>query len=184
MLSKKYSFVKYLHSDERLGRGRALNMSFKQSRGDILVYMDVDLATTITYLQELVGYIRQGYEMATGSRMLKESKATRSFSRKTASGFFNFLVRFLLGSKVKDHQCGFKAFRRATLLQILDEVKAKHWFWDTEIIVRYQLRGYAVEEFPVEWKESTRTKVKLIKDSYTMGTQILRLWWNLKIKKS
>ncbi len=176
-LSKKYDFVVHLHSDERLGRGRALSRAFAVSRGEILGYIDVDLATNMKHLKELIQYIREGYDVATGSRMLPNSNVRRPFKRKIASKAFNFLTRKLLGSTLYDHQCGFKSFRRASLFAILHEVKDTHWFWDTEVLVRAQHAGFKVKEFPVEWEQGSVTKVKLIKDVIVMGSQILRLWY-------
>jgi hypothetical protein len=98
-----------------------------------------------------------------------------------ASTIYNFMVRAVLGSKVKDHQCGFKAFRRDPLIQLVDEVGAGHWFWDTEIIVRAYLRRYKVKEIPVSWTGGHETKVRLLQDSLNMGWQIFSLWWQLKI---
>jgi len=182
-LSREHPFVRHLHSDRRLGRGRALKNAFKKSRGKILVYMDVDLATDLRYLKPLVNFIREGYDFATGSRMLPGSKVKRSLSRLIASKGYNFMVRALLGSKVKDHQCGFKSFKRESLLKILDEVAANHWFWDTEILVRASRRGFKIKEFPIEWRGASKTKVNLFKDSAAMGIQVLKLWWKLKAPK-
>ena len=178
-LAKKYDFVIYLHSDERQGRGRALNRAFKASHGEILGYIDVDLATDMKHLKELVQSIRDGYDFATGSRMLPESNVKRSLKRGFASKGFNFLTRLFLGSKLYDHQCGFKAFKRGSLFKVMDTVKDTHWFWDTELFVRAQRSGFKVREFPVEWMHGGSTKVNLIKDVFGMGSQILRLWYEL-----
>ena len=44
--------------------------------------MDLDLATDLKYLQPLIEAISvEGYDFATGSRMMPESKASRTFSR-------------------------------------------------------------------------------------------------------
>jgi len=168
-LSRKFPQVKHLHSDKRLGRGLALKRAFENSKGEILVFMDVDLATDIRHLETLVNSIREGYDVAIGSRMLPESRVERTLSRKIASKMYNFTVRFLLGSKISDHQCGFKAFSRTIFLPILEETKATHWFWDTEILVRASRKGYRIEEIPVEWKGGKDTKVHLLKDSLAMG---------------
>ena len=74
--------------------------------------------------------------------MMAESKAERTFSRSISSKTYNFLVRHMLGSKLRDHQCGFKAFKREPLMSLLDKVEATHWFWDTEIMVRAHRQGY------------------------------------------
>ncbi|MDD5615816.1 MAG: glycosyltransferase family 2 protein [Candidatus Methanoperedens sp.] len=178
-LAKKHDYVVHLHSIERQGRGRALNRAFKASKGDILGYIDVDLATDMKHLKEMIQYIRDGYDFATGSRMLPESNVKRPLKRGFASKGFNFLTRFMLGSKLYDHQCGFKAFRRASLFKLLDDVKDTHWFWDTELYVRAQRAGFRVMEFPVEWKHGGTTKVNLVKDVFGMGSQIFRLWYEL-----
>jgi glycosyltransferase AglD len=183
-LAQQNPKVRHIHREKRLGRGTALNNAFKHSSGEVLVYMDLDLATDLKYLKPLVEAITvEGYDFSTGSRMLRESKAERTASRSISSKTYNFLVRHMLGSKLHDHQCGFKAFKREPLMQIIDKVEATHWFWDTEIMVRAQRTGYKVKEIAVEWKSGKNTKVNLFKDSWSMFRQIMRLWWNLKIKK-
>ncbi|HTY75664.1 MAG TPA: dolichyl-phosphate beta-glucosyltransferase [Candidatus Nanoarchaeia archaeon] len=180
-LSQKLPYVRHIHGEQRLGRGTALNNAFRQSQGEVLVYMDLDLATDLKYLRPLVEAITtEGYDFATGSRMLPESKVERSLRRTISSKSFNFLVRHMLGSKLHDHQCGFKAFKRKPTLQLIGEVDARHWFWDTEILVRAQRKGYTVKEIPVEWKSGRATKVNLFKDSYNMGKQVFQLWWKLR----
>jgi glycosyltransferase involved in cell wall biosynthesis len=183
-LAQKIPGVRHIHREKRLGRGTALNNAFKQSSGEVLVYMDLDLATDLNYLKPLVKAISvEGYDFSTGSRMLAESKAERTMSRGISSKTYNFLVRHLLGSKLRDHQCGFKAFKREPLMELLDEVEAAHWFWDTEIMVRAYRHGFRIKEIAVEWKSGKDTKVNLFKDSWNMFWQIMGLWWNLKIKK-
>ena len=167
----------HLHSEKRQGRGRALNRAFKASSGEILGYIDVDLATDMNHLKELIQSIRDGYDFATGSRMLPESNVKRSFKRGFASKGFNSLTRLVLGSKLYDHQCGFKSFRRKALFSLIDDIKDTHWFWDTELLVRAQRKGFKVKEFPIVWKHGGATKVNLVKDVFGMGSQIFRLWY-------
>jgi glycosyltransferase involved in cell wall biosynthesis len=183
-LAQKYPYVKHIHRDQRLGRGTALKNAFRQSGGRVLVYMDLDLATDLKALKPLVQAITdEDYDFSTGSRMLPESKVERSLRRSISSKTYNFLVRRMLGSKLRDHQCGFKAFKRESVLQLLDEVEATHWFWDTEILVRAQKHGFKVKEIAVEWQSGVGTKVNLFKDSWNMGRQVIGLWWMLKVKR-
>jgi glycosyltransferase involved in cell wall biosynthesis len=177
--------VKHIHKEKRLGRGTALKNAFKQADGSILVYMDADLATDVRHLDALIRSVEvEGYDIATGSRMLAESRVKRSGTRHIASRTYNLLVRGLLGSKVKDHQCGFKAFKREPLMLLLDEVGARHWFWDTEILVRAHRMGYRIKEIPVNWQGGRETKVRLMKDSLNMFEQVFILWWHLKVQRS
>jgi glycosyltransferase AglD len=184
-IAQKLPHVKHIHRDKRLGRGTALNNAFRQCNGKVFAYMDLDLATDLIYVKPLIDAITvEGYDLSTGSRMLPESKVERSLSRDISSKTYNFLVRHMLGSKLRDHQCGFKAFKRESVLGLLNEVEATHWFWDTEIMVRAHLVGLKIKEIPVEWKSGKGTKVNLLKDSWDMFKQIMKLWWKLKIKRS
>jgi uncharacterized membrane protein YbhN (UPF0104 family) len=174
--------VRHVHSDQRLGRGGALERAFRRSDGDTLVYFDTDLATDIEHLEELVESVRSGgADVATGSRWVPGHQADRPPKRGLPSRAYNGLVRTILQSDLKDHQCGFKAFDRAVLLDLLAAVEDEHWFWDTEVLVLAQRRGYDVREFPVQWTPKGDTKVDLVRDVFGMGSQILRTWWQLSV---
>lgn len=176
--------IRCIHRDQRLGRGKALTEAFKESEGSVLVYMDVDLSTEVRFLESLIQSITEGNDVATGSRMLPQSRVSRSLKRTIASLVYNNLVRLILGSNIKDHQCGFKAFSREGLFKVLDKVRAEHWFWDTEILVLAARTGLNVKEVPVVWREGEKTKVNLIRDLVKMGSQVLKLWWRLNIVRS
>jgi len=175
--------IRLLHSDARQGRGRALNRAIRDAQGSIVCYFDVDLATDMQHLPELIGAIRECYDISTGSRLLPDSNIVRTGGREIASRSYNFLVRLFLSSRVYDHQCGFKAFNRERILPILSSIRDNHWFWDTEILVRAQRNGYRVREFAVRWRTGKGTTVK-VKDVFTMGEAILRLWWQIHVSKN
>ena len=175
--------VRHLHSDERLGRGGALEFAFSDAAGDTLVYFDTDLATDMRHLEELVESVRSGeYDVATGSRWLPGHAADRPAKRGIPSKGFNALVRLLLRSDLRDHQCGFKAVSREAFERLREDVEDTHWFWDTELLVRAQREGLAVTEFPVEWEPKGDTKVDLVRDVLGMGSSIVRLWWQLSVQ--
>jgi glycosyltransferase AglD len=175
--------IHLLHSDDRLGRGKALNRAIYEAKANIVCYYDVDLATDLQHLPELIGTIREGADIATGSRLMPGSDTVRTGGREVASRSYNFLVRFFLGSRIYDHQCGFKAFNKEHILPILPAIRSSHWFWDTEILVRTQRNGASIREFPVRWRAGKGTTVK-IKDIFEMGSSILRLWWQIHVSKN
>jgi hypothetical protein len=182
-LAREDERIHHVHSDERLGRGGALERAFRASEGDVLVYFDTDLATDLSHLSELVESVRSGpYDVATGSRWMPDQEADRPLTRDVASRGFNGLVRTVLRSSLRDHQCGFKAFDRTALFSLLDDVEDEHWFWDTEVLVRAQRRGYRVREFPVDWEPKGDSKVNLVSDVVAMGSQIFRTWWQLSVR--
>lgn len=175
--------VRHFHSDERLGRGGALDRAFEAAEGETLVYFDTDLATDMRHLEELVESVRSGeYDFATGSRWMPGEEADRPAKRDVASRGFNGLTRLFLGSDLRDHQCGFKAFDRDALFDVLADVGDEHWFWDTEVLVRAQRRGYDVKEFAVDWTPKGDSKVDIVRDVFGMGSQIVRCWWEFSVQ--
>ena len=173
--------VRHIHSVERLGKGKALGRAFKLAKGKILAFVDVDLSTDMKHLEELINVIKgEKYDFATGSRRLKGSEVTRSFKRTVMSTVYNLLVRTVLKSRIRDHQCGFKSFRRQSLLNILEKVEDEQWFWDTELLVCAQREGYGVKEFPIKWDEKGDTKVETFKDGLRMFSKIIKLYYQLR----
>jgi glycosyltransferase AglD len=168
--------VKILHRDKRQGRGSALANSASYASGEIFCYFDVDMATDMNHLSDLIMSIRKGNDIAIGSRLLTGSNITRSMNRELKSRVYNLLVRLFFGGTIRDHQCGFKAFHRGHLLVILPDIRDNHWFWDTELLICAQRKGYRIAEIPVTWKEGKGTTVDN-RDILTMGRSILNLWF-------
>ena len=181
-LSNKYSNIKHFHFKKRQGRGQALIKAFKKSKGDILIYMDIDLATDLNYISDLINAIKKGADIAIGSRMKNKSNCKRSFKRNIASYFYNLLVRLLFDVKIHDTQCGFKAFGRKSIFKILPQIKDKHWFWDTELLIKASKKNYKIIEIPIKWNEinNRKSKVNVLKDGIEMGLKLIKLRIKLK----
>lgn len=175
-LARKYARVRHLHSDAKLGRGRALCNAFAQAKGEVVGYMDADLATNPKHLKQLLEELKDN-DVVVGSRYLKGSASKRNNYRLALSSGFNALVQALLGSSVKDHQCGFKGFRKSVALQLCSLAREKHWFWDTEVLVLAQRKKMRVKEIPVEWSEDTKgeTKINFERDVLEMGKAAVKM---------
>ena len=172
------SKVIHFHSAQKLGRGLALKRAWNKVDGDIYVFIDADLATNMKYYPQLINSIREGNDLATGSRYIKGAKVNRPFLRDFTSRFYNKLIRMMYKDKVFDHQIGFKAFSKRLIKDELNNCRSNGWFWDTEIIVRSIHKNYKVVEFPVEWKEKQRKNTslkRLISDVIIHGTGLIRL---------
>lgn len=154
--------VRTIRYENGPSRRENLAASFTHAEYDILAFFDVDLATDISYLLPLTEAVQDGCDAAIGSRYMG-IKAQREKSRFVMSKIYNFCVRAFFGSRIKDHTCGCKAFRKSSILPLVQELgydhaKRRGWFWDAEMLIRAQRRGMHVKEIPVAWasdREST-----------------------------
>lgn len=176
-LQAEYPDLRLIQDERRLGRGASLRRAIQETKGDVVVYTDVDMATDLTCMDHLIHQAANGADIVTGSRYLPDSRVERSLPRLVSSIVYNNLVQRLLDSRITDHQCGFKAFKREVALDLLPQVKSTHWFWDTEILVRAQRSGYRVSEIAIRWQEAKygRSTVRLASDAAHFFSEILRL---------
>jgi glycosyltransferase involved in cell wall biosynthesis len=160
-LEQIYTQVIHLHSRQKLGKGLALTRAFNKVEGDIYAFVDCDLSTNMKFFPKLIDSIREGNDLALGSRYMEGAEVHRSVLRDFPSRVYNWLIRILFKDRVFDHQIGFKAFSDRLIKGILNECNSTGWFWDTEIIVRSLNNNYKIIEFPVEWKEKKNGKGSL-----------------------
>jgi glycosyltransferase AglD len=187
-IARKDKNVVLLHNERRLGRGASLSAALKKARGGYAAYMDVDLATDLSYLDMLIAGLDKGAVVSTGSRYMNGADVKRPLERSIASRSYNGLVRLLFKSKVLDHQCGFKGFDKNKIIKVLDLIHDNHWFWDTELLIICQAMGMKIFEFPVKWVHNggnnmNASKVKVLKDSINMGQKMLELKRRLAMDK-
>ena len=146
------------------GRGRALREAWSRSDAQVVAYTDVDLSTELTALYPLVASVLGGYaEIAVGSRLLPGSRTTRGPKRELISRIYNRLLHVVLGARVRDAQCGFKAVRRDVAAALLPEIADQGWFFDTELLIRAERHGLRVVELPVAWVDDPDSRVAIVR---------------------
>ncbi len=172
-----------LHSDARLGKGKAIKRALVSAKGDIIVFMDVDLSTNLKYLQQIVRLAHKHRGLAIGSRHVNDSKVRRSFSRTLFSLSYNLFVRLLFRDGVHDHQCGFKAVSREVAAVVLNKTASDGFFFDTEMILWCKKLGFPLTEVGVEWTEISKkgaTAVRLVYDGARLGLDLLSFRLNVR----
>ncbi|MBI4329485.1 MAG: glycosyltransferase [Chloroflexi bacterium] len=166
--------VDIVHLDQK-GRGRALKRTWLGSEADIVCYMDVDLSTELEALPVLLGAIRAGFDVATGSRLKKGAKTARSLKREITSRGYNLLVRLFFQTKFSDAQCGFKAASRRAVQELVPLIENNNWFFDSELLILAEKKGYKVFDLPVAWVEDPDTRVKIVRTALEDIRGLLRL---------
>jgi len=161
-LAAELEGVEMLHIPEA-GRGRALTRAWLSSDADVLSYMDIDLSTDLGAFPKLVSAVAdQGFDVAAGTRLGAGTETTRSLKREVLSRGFVLMINVLMGTKLRDTQCGFKAISRAAAQTLLPLVQDTGWFWDTELLLLAARGGWRVTFVPVRWLEDTDSRVKIV----------------------
>lgn len=173
-LCQQHPDVISLHLDQK-GRGRALRCAWLESTADIVSYMDVDLSTDLKAFPELIRAIEEGYDIAVGSRLMPGSSLRRSLGREITSRSYNFLIKALFLAKFSDAQCGFKALTSQAAQELVPLITDQGWFFDTELLILAQKKGYRIREIPVAWVENPDSKVSIPKTAIDDLKGLLRM---------
>ncbi len=159
-LEKNNKYIKVINLKKR-GKGRAIKKAWLKSKADILSFMDIDLSTNLKNFIDLIEHIKKGCDVVIGSRFLSQSVTKRSIKRELISKSYNTIVRLFFNTKIKDLQCGFKAINKKIKKKILPKIKNDKWFFDTELLITCERKGYKIKEIPVNWIEDKKSKLKL-----------------------
>ncbi|MCX6021326.1 MAG: glycosyltransferase family 2 protein [Chloroflexi bacterium] len=160
-LADEHDDVIVLHLPQK-GRGRALRTAWMSSDADVLSYMDVDLSTGLeAYPPLITSIVRDGYDLATGSRLQPNSRTERSTKRELISRTYNLLIKTAFQTRFSDAQCGFKAISRRACQELVPLVENQEWFFDTELMILAEKNGYRVKDLPVRWIEDPDTRVNI-----------------------
>lgn len=99
----------------RRGKGYALSRAIENAKGDIIIFMDGDGQDNPADIPLFLKKIADGYDVVNGWRKNRSDTG----SMKAISKIGNSLLwRRVLGSKLQDVNCGFKAFRKEILLAL------------------------------------------------------------------
>jgi len=173
-----------LHSPVRLGKGKAIKKGLSLAKGKVVVFMDVDLATSLDYLPQILKLAQVHRGIAIGSRPISGAKVKRGVSRTLFSLIYNLIVRILFLDGVSDHQCGFKAMSHEVAEVLLEKSISDGFFFDTEAILWCRKLGFPVVEVGVEWvgtRKERGSAVRLFYDSVRLGLDLLKFRLNVGV---
>lgn len=155
------------------GKGGAWKQTFMNSDADVYIFMDIDLAVDLEALVPMMQSVEDGCDLVIGSRHLKESKVERSWRRTLISKSYVWLASRLLGTKISDLQCGFKAINNR-VKDILATTEDNGFFLDTELLVMAERLGYSIKEIPVNWSEFRNNKRKSTLNIWRTGWDYIK----------
>ncbi|EED18089.1 dolichyl-phosphate beta-glucosyltransferase, putative [Talaromyces stipitatus ATCC 10500] len=176
------------------GKGGAVTHGMRHVRGKYVVFADADGASKFSDLGKLVSACQEaedseGRAVAVGSRahmVGSEAVVKRSKLRNFLMHSFHLILWLLTPpatAKVKDTQCGFKLFSRASLPYIVPYMHSEGWIFDVEMLMLAEFAGIPVAEVAVGWREVKGSKLNVIWDSIGMawGLFVLRAAWGMRV---
>ena len=174
-LMNQYPELSYIRLEQR-GRGRALRRAWLESKATMVCYMDVDLSTKLQALPLLVRALQGGYHIAIGSRLMPGANVhLRSLKREFISRSYNTLIRTMFLTRFKDAQCGFKAMTREAAQLLVPVILDSGWFFDSELLIVAEKRGFRIQEIPVTWTDDPDSRVKIASTAFADLKGLFRL---------
>lgn len=177
--AKKHPQFRVLANDVQRGKGYAVKRGMLAAQGKIVFFMDADLSVPVATVEVFAAEFESNREIdiLVGNRQHAGSDivAAQGWLRRSMGQTFNHLVRMMSRIPLRDTQCGFKAFRRKAARDLFAAQTIDGFAFDVEILLLARQRGYRMADLPVEWRNSTASKVHIIHDSLQMLWDIWRL---------
>lgn len=182
---RKDSRIKATENKITRGKGYSVKKGMLETNGKFALFTDADLSTPISEVEKLIHWLEKGYDVAIGSRSLKDSQVEihQPFVREFMGKIFNKIMSLLVCKGFKDTQCGFKCFKRPVINKIFSRQIIKGFAFDVEIILIAERHGFRVKEVPVRWLNSPQSKVSIIRDPLIMFCDLLRIKFYDLMKK-
>jgi dolichyl-phosphate beta-glucosyltransferase len=159
------------------GKGYAVRVGIDRAKGDLVLFCDADLATPQEETEKLLEHMRQGADVAIGSRPMKDSnlEVHQPFYREMLGRAFNKVVQVLGIRGIADTQCGFKMFTSTAAREIFGRCKLDGFGFDFEALMIARDLGLRIDEVPIRWSHQEGSKVVLMRDGPRALRDLIRL---------
>ena len=178
-VAERRSEVRLVTRPKNAGKGAAVRQGVLASVGDIVVFLDADLAVDVSHVDHVLPALRNGVDVAVGCRHIEGAaiEKPQGVLRRTLGKSYLAFARTLLGIPVSDVTCGFKGFRRAVALQLFEGARCRRWGFDAEILHLASRERYEVLEVPVTWRDGEGSRVRLSFDVMRSLSELLAVRW-------
>ena len=158
------------------GKGLAVRAGMLHAAGQYRFICDADLSMPIEELPKFLPPKRSDYDIAIGSR---EAPGAHRFNepafRHIQGRIFSELVKLLALPGFEDTQCGFKCFRGEAAADLFGAQVFDGMSFDVEVLYIARMRGYRVQEVPIDWYYRSESRVQPLADPLRMLADILRI---------
>ncbi len=156
--ANRYDAIRVIHHPINLNLGHALQTGFRNSKGSVIVVLDVDLSYSVVYIEEMVDKLIECYaDIVIASPYMKGGKVTAvPFLRRTMSKWVNKFMSMAAQDKYYTFTGMVRAYRRE-YIQTLN-LKTKDYEINPEIIYKSMILRGRVIEIPahLDWTEQNK----------------------------
>ena len=161
------------------GKGFAVRQGMLAAQGELVLFMDADLSVPLEEIPVFFEYQKAhpDVDVLVGSRKHAQSRIIKRqrWLRQRMGEAFNWILRRVAGIRIRDTQCGFKAFRRPAAQAIFSRQQIDGFAFDVEALLLAERLGFCVIELPVQWINSPDSKVRIVRDSLRMLRDAIRV---------
>jgi glycosyltransferase involved in cell wall biosynthesis len=169
-----YPSLRVIHESQR-GKGLAVKRGMLQATGEYRFICDVDLSMPI---EEVNRFLPPNLKTEISIASREASGAIRYNEpdyRHIIGRVFNYIVRVLALPGLHDTQCGFKCFTGSAAEILFPYQTISGWTFDVEILYVARKLGYSITELGIPWYHDSQSKVKVLRDSFQMLLDLLRI---------
>jgi len=174
---------KVLQPGEKVGKGRDVRAGMLEATGDIVIFMDADLATPLHHLNKMVALLDKGTPIVIGIRQIKTIHHSKLRSFVSLMG--NLASKFIVNVYYEDTQCGFKGFTKEATQICFGKQTITGWGFDIELLAIAGVNQLKVDTIVIEdWDDvaggSLNDSVML--SSFRTITELLEIRANIRKK--
>jgi glycosyltransferase involved in cell wall biosynthesis len=172
--------IQLIENPVNRGKGYSVRNGMLHATGEIMMFTDADLSSPMEETERLLAAIRDGADIAIGSRWLDKGRQTKHqpLYRQMFGRCFNAVTRLIMRLPFADTQCGFKAFRREAAYTVFQLQRIERWGFDPELLFIALKRGYRVREVAVTWGHDERSRLSYLRDGIKMLEELVYIRWN------
>nr|HPI25810.1 glycosyltransferase [Candidatus Cloacimonadota bacterium] len=152
--------VKVIKFRRNFGKAAALQKGFELATGEVVFTMDADLQDDPIEIPAFLAKLDEGFDLVSGWK----KKRLDPLHKRLPSKLFNSVTAHTFKLKLKDYNCGFKAYRK-TLVKELSLYGEMHRY----IPALAHSLGYKVGEIPVQHRARKYGKSKYGIERYLRG---------------
>ena len=160
------------------GKGWAVRNGMLAAVGEFRLLCDADLSVPIEQVERLLPPRSGGVDVAVGSREAPGAARHGEPGRRHFMGrVFNTIARRLAVSGLEDTQCGFKCFRADAAQELFGRSTMNGFSFDVEVLHLARRLGLTIAEIGVDWHYREHSKVRPLRDAFSMTLDLLRIRW-------